>query len=624
MDNENNNIITNTEMNAKDKLMEQLQQGVKSVLDSDNFKSFLETSGRLYYNNYSMNNAILVWCQRSNASHVMGYEAWKEYGRNVNAGAKGIKILKPVMAYEKEKGGLFSIVKRNLQKELNEHPQLSVATHWIGQTKMEFTMNRATRQIGLRVDGQEKMIFPSEEACKTYIDRAIIGKVPTYYTAGTVFDVKDTHKPEFLWVRQGFKKEEVALDASGKAITNKKGETKIRNTAARRAKYNPYLDMKMAAHDPEKMKVLFKVCMDVSTKSGVEVLEKTREEDGVLAGGALGYYRRPSSENASIGQNGLIVMNKDLSPTEKATVMLHEMAHSRLHKDLSKLSADMGEDRIGVSMREAQAEGVGYMVATTFGLQADKHSFNYIAMYAKGFEAQELDKSLDVIYKGAQGIIKDIQKELESQGYNLDLTKASDKLQDHLIVYDVYENNYRLALNEGMAIERAEEALRWNYLNNPKFLSQPLTVDNNVAVASIEKMYENLRVRKELVPILANAADELFTARGRAEQDECMDILQQTREQLKVYDAEYDYLLDKIKGYNTHYMADPNEIKKALFDEDYHQAYTLTASRASLAAMTERGLQDIKTDITQNRSADASNVTLSTKADGSALKDVRE
>ncbi len=63
------------------------------MMNSEQYKNWLDTSSRLFSNNYSINNAILVFMQKQDASYTMGYEQWKEYGRNVKQGAKGIKIM---------------------------------------------------------------------------------------------------------------------------------------------------------------------------------------------------------------------------------------------------------------------------------------------------------------------------------------------------------------------------------------------------------------------------------------------------------------------------------------------------------------------------------------------------
>jgi hypothetical protein len=48
------------------------------------------------FRRYSWNNVLLIASQRPNASHVAGFHAWHDLGRNVKKGEKGIMILAPV------------------------------------------------------------------------------------------------------------------------------------------------------------------------------------------------------------------------------------------------------------------------------------------------------------------------------------------------------------------------------------------------------------------------------------------------------------------------------------------------------------------------------------------------
>ena len=54
--------------------------------------------------NYSFNNTLLIYLQRPDASHVAGYQTWKQkFGRQVRKGEKGIRILAPVTYKTKKK-----------------------------------------------------------------------------------------------------------------------------------------------------------------------------------------------------------------------------------------------------------------------------------------------------------------------------------------------------------------------------------------------------------------------------------------------------------------------------------------------------------------------------------------
>ena len=75
-------------------LTEQLQEGVKSLFDSDKYREYLQAMAK--FHNYSFNNSLLIWAQRPDASAVCGYRGWQtKFGRTVNPGAKGIMIYEP-------------------------------------------------------------------------------------------------------------------------------------------------------------------------------------------------------------------------------------------------------------------------------------------------------------------------------------------------------------------------------------------------------------------------------------------------------------------------------------------------------------------------------------------------
>ena len=75
-------------------ITEQLEAGVTAVFESDAYKAYLKCMSK--FHNYSLNNTLLIALQRSDASLVAGYQAWKkDHGRQVRKGEKGIKIIAP-------------------------------------------------------------------------------------------------------------------------------------------------------------------------------------------------------------------------------------------------------------------------------------------------------------------------------------------------------------------------------------------------------------------------------------------------------------------------------------------------------------------------------------------------
>jgi len=548
-----------TEIKAKDQLSEQLMNGVRSVIDSDKYKDWLKTCGKLFYNNYSFNNSMLVWLQKADATHVMGYEAWKEYGRNVKQGAKGIKILIPNMASEKTKGSLFGTIKRKLSEQLINNPSASHVSYRLGQSRLEFTMNRANHLIGVKIDGKERGTFSSDEEFKRYIDRGVLGKVPMYYSVGTVFDVKDVIVPDYLWLKHGFSKEEIVRDDKDKPINNKRGETKIYNTPERQARFLPALDMEIVAQDPVKMERLFSACCAVSRNNGVAVLLHDKDSDVNLKN-AKGYYSREPYEGYP---NGLIVLDKNLEPTEKCIVMFHEMGHGDLHKSLDKLAVTMGEDKITQTMREQQAQSVSYGVASSFGIPATEFSFNYIANYTQGFELQELQKSLEVIFKEVQNITKELKAELDKAGYNLDLTEKPKPPLDVDTVKTVSQKYIGYALDQESSISSATSEL-------PSLAAQYKNIPEIMDILKEQKT--NLDIRTESVELIKSSVDRLNSARTQSVQDECLETLDQAQKRISSYSNSFESLSERLifvneqlkDGLKADFDKDPKAIIKSM------------------------------------------------------------
>ena len=59
------------------------------------YRNWLSTMSRFY--RYSWGNQILIWTQRPTATRVAGFHTWKDLGRNVKKGEKGIRILAPIV-----------------------------------------------------------------------------------------------------------------------------------------------------------------------------------------------------------------------------------------------------------------------------------------------------------------------------------------------------------------------------------------------------------------------------------------------------------------------------------------------------------------------------------------------
>lgn len=115
-----NKIQSETEEIAK-----RLEEGVRDVFHSQKYMDYLKVMSQ--FHEYSLNNTLLIMMQRPSASIVAGYNAWKQMGRQVNRGEKGIRILAPSpytlkveQTQKNEKGEIIKDQKGNAVKEIVE------------------------------------------------------------------------------------------------------------------------------------------------------------------------------------------------------------------------------------------------------------------------------------------------------------------------------------------------------------------------------------------------------------------------------------------------------------------------------------------------------------------------
>ncbi|HUV97177.1 MAG TPA: ArdC family protein [Acidobacteriaceae bacterium] len=81
---------------AVDYLIQQLEAG-----KSETLTAYLGAMAR--FHNYSFGNILAIARQRPTATRVAGFGTWKEMGRFVKKGEKGIQILAPMIGYRRKK-----------------------------------------------------------------------------------------------------------------------------------------------------------------------------------------------------------------------------------------------------------------------------------------------------------------------------------------------------------------------------------------------------------------------------------------------------------------------------------------------------------------------------------------
>ncbi len=175
-------------------IVEQLEQGVSEVFESDQYKQYLSVMSK--FHSYSYNNILLIAMQCPGATMVAGYESWQRlFKRHVCKNEKAIKILAPCpykkvilqdvtdpITHQPLKNSNGEVIKEKVQIMVPAFRPVSVFD--VSQTEGEPLPEMATVQelIG-EVDGFDTLqeIIESMAPCAVY-HRDIEGSAKGYFS----------------------------------------------------------------------------------------------------------------------------------------------------------------------------------------------------------------------------------------------------------------------------------------------------------------------------------------------------------------------------------------------------------------------------------------------------------
>ena len=157
---------------------------------------------------------------------------------------------------------------------------------------------------------------------------------------------------------------------------------------------------------------------------------KTETEDLSFMTGAKGYYS-PRKDK--------IVINKDLEDLQTAKTLIHEYAHSILHKETDK----------NQSQREIEAESLAFVICDHFGIE---YSFGYIASYANK-DYSELKSILVNIQIKAHEMIELIEPVFKENLHML------EKENQYITPVEMEELNHDIVLKVTSMMEKYKEVM---------------------------------------------------------------------------------------------------------------------------------------------------------------------
>lgn len=372
-----------------------IEKGIQELFQSDKYAQYLRTMSR--FHKYSVNNQMLIYMQRPDATLVAGFNKWRDqFERNVMKGEKGIKIIAPTP----------------FKKKIEEQK-----------------LDPDTKQPMLDADG--KVIMEEKEI-----------KIPMFKPV-TVFDVSQT---------QGKPLPQLASDLTGNVQNYEGFMEALRRSSPVPINFQPLYDGSDGFFSLDKQSITIREGMsEVQTVSAVvhEIAHaklhntqklpipegaKTYQEieifdvPGLFSNGRIaseevpdGLYRydlRGSDYDPSmpvavenqvvVNHSGSVLTTKPLPIPDGGRLMFTEDEGMNFVGGDITAYQFVNEHRKDRNTEEVEAESISFAVCAYYGIETGENSFGYIANWSKGKELKELRESLETINKSASELITDI------------------------------------------------------------------------------------------------------------------------------------------------------------------------------------------------------------------------
>ena len=376
-------------------ITDSIERGIRDVFNSGKFENYLATMSR--FHRYSLNNTILIYMQKPDATRVAGFNKWKEFKRSVKKGEKGIKIIAPTIYKKKvEEAKLDPDTKAPLldkdgnaimeEKEISI-PRFRVATVFdLSQTEGE-----PLPVLAAPLNGNVKQYDAFVEALKRSSPVSVAFEKMPSDTDGA-FHTKDQR----ISIREGMSEIQTVA-----ALVHEITHAKLHNA------------LFPAKDDPMKYDEV-----EIFDQPGLFSNGRIRKED--LPGGLFKYDLRGSDNDPGDPiriENRVVVNHAGTVITTKPI----ELSNTGFRA----FTEDEGMNFVGGSMtirdfynmhkkdtrtQEVEAESVAYSVCQYYGIETGENSFGYIAGWSGSKELSELKDSLTTITATASSLITDIDK----------------------------------------------------------------------------------------------------------------------------------------------------------------------------------------------------------------------
>ena len=373
-----------------------IEQGIKELFESEKYMRYLSVMSR--FHRYSVNNTMLIYMQKPDATLVAGYNKWKDqFERHVKKGEHGITIIAPT-PYKKK------IEEQKLDPD-TKAPILDKDGKIVTEEKeIEIPMFRPVKVFDVsQTDGK-----PLPELASS-----LSGNVPNYEA---FMEALRRSAPVPITFEAMAADTDGYFSADHQKIAIRQGMSEVQTVSA---------TVHEIAHSKLHNQKKIQIANDEQYQE-IELFDKPglfsngRIARDNLPEGVYCYDLRGSDydpgepvcveERVVVNHAGSVLLTEPLELAEDGRLMMTEEEGLNFVGGFSTLAQFLQEQRKDRHTEEVEAESISYAVCKYFGIETGENSFGYIASWSQGKELKELRASLETINKTSGTLISDIER----------------------------------------------------------------------------------------------------------------------------------------------------------------------------------------------------------------------
>ena len=378
-------------------ITDSIERGIQDLFQSDKYAQYLRTMSR--FHKYSVNNTMLIYMQKPDATLVAGFNKWRDqFERNVMKGEKGIKIIAPTPFKKK-----IEQEKRDPDTNL---PMLDADGKVIIEEKeIKIPMFKPVTVFDVsQTDGKPLPQLASD----------LTGNVQNYEVFMEALRRSSPVPIEIIPIRDG-SDGYFSLDNQKIAIREGMSEVQTVSAVVHEIGHAKLHNQKKIEEPKDATKY-----QEVEIFDMPALFSNGRVTPADIPEGMYCYDLRGSDDDPGmpvmvenhvvVNHAGSIITAKPLDLGEEGRLALTE--EEGLNFVGGEISAyrffnEQLKDR---HTEEVEAESISFAVCAYYGIETGENSFGYIATWSKDKELKELRASLETINSTSSELITDIDR----------------------------------------------------------------------------------------------------------------------------------------------------------------------------------------------------------------------